>query len=196
MALSRVPGQLIGAIIGELAEHSVTAQLAGLLERLAGLGADPAIRQLVPRTEADHWRVFGEHVRHILFPLMSGDGRRRAVAELAAVASVTATGDALVHNDLGGGNLLWTTTRGEPRLVGVLDWDGASLGNQANDLASIAVTVGWPLAERIHARRRATADRTMPEARIIADTFALQQALPAALNGGQASLDDGLRDYR
>jgi hypothetical protein len=33
------------------------------------------------------------------------------------------------------------------------------------------------------------------EAEIIASTFALQQALPAALNGDRASLEDGLRGY-
>ena len=36
----------------------------------------------------------------------------------------------------------------------------------------------------------------LADAKIIAATFALQQALPAGLNGNQASLDDGLRDYR
>jgi Ser/Thr protein kinase RdoA (MazF antagonist) len=195
VALSRIAGQPIGVISGDRAELAVIAQLARLLDRLAELGADPAIRQLVPRTEPDHWLIFGEQVRQVLFPLMSGDGRRRADAELAAVAGVTATGDALVHSDLGGANLLWTTDGGQPRLAGVLDWDGASLGNQANDAASIAVTVGWPLAERMHARRRAAASQTIAEARIIADTFALQQALPAALNGDQVSLDDGLREY-
>ena len=36
----------------------------------------------------------------------------------------------------------------------------------------------------------------LADARIIAATFALQQALPAALSGDQDSLDDGLRTYR
>jgi aminoglycoside phosphotransferase (APT) family kinase protein len=127
---------------------------------------------------------------------MSGPGRRRASAELAAVTAVTPVGGALVHNDLGGANLLWTTPGGVPTLVGVLDWDESRIGDQASDLASIAVTVGWPLAGRIDARRRATARPMLADAKIIAATFALQQALPAALNGDQASLDDGLRDYR
>ena len=34
------------------------------------------------------------------------------------------------------------------------------------------------------------------EPRLIAATFALQQALPAALSGDAESLDDGLSDYR
>jgi aminoglycoside phosphotransferase (APT) family kinase protein len=195
VALSRVPGQQISVISDARAQRAVIGQLAGLLDRLAELGADPAIRRLVPRTGPDHWPAFGEQVRQVLFPLMSADGRRRADAELAAVARVTGTGDALVHNDLGGANLLWTDARGQPQLAGVLDWDGASLGNQASDLASIAVTVGWPLVRRVQARRDAVAGQLQAEAEIIASTFALQQALPAALNDDRASLEDGLREY-
>jgi aminoglycoside phosphotransferase (APT) family kinase protein len=189
-----VPGQPIDVISGARAERAVIAQLAGLLDSLAELGADPAIGRLVSRTGPDHWRDFGGQVRQVLFPLMSAAGRRRADAELAAVARVTAAGDSLVHNDLGGSNLLWTNADGQPQLAGVLDWDGASLGNQANDLASIAVTVGWSLASRVQARRGA-ASQMMAEAEVIARTFALQQALPAALSGDQASLEDGLREY-
>jgi aminoglycoside phosphotransferase (APT) family kinase protein len=195
VALSRVPGQQMSAISDARAQRAVIGQLAWLLDRLAELGADPAIRRLVPRTGPDYWLDFGGQVRQVLFPLMSADGRRRADAELAAVARVTATGDALVHCDLGGGNLLWTNAGGHPQLAGVLDWDGASLGNQANDLASIAVTVGWPLVRRVQERRDAAAGQMLAEAEIIASTFALQQALPAALNGDRASLQDGLREY-
>ena len=105
-------------------------------------------------------------------------------------------GGALVHTDLGGANLLWTTAAGLPKLNGVLDWDGACIGDQAADLASIAATIGWPLAVRIDTRRCGGARPVLVDAKIIAATFALQQALPAALNGDQASLDDGLRQYR
>ena len=195
VALSRIPGDQIGDVSGARAQQAVIAQLAGLLDRLAGLGSEPEILRQLPRTGADHWRSFGEQVRQVLFPLMSGDGRRRADAELAAVSAVPASGDALVHNDLGGGNLLWTMTDGQPQLAGVLDWDGASVGNQASDLASIAATVGWPLAERVHAGRRSAASTMIPAAKIIASTFALQQALPAARSGDKDSLDDGLREY-
>jgi len=174
----------------------VVHQLSALLDRLAVLGCDPAIQPLVPRAGDDYWLAFAGQVRHVLFPMMSATGRRRADAELAAVATVPGTGDALVHTDLGGANLLWATAGGAAHLTGVLDWDGACTGNQANDLASVAVTIGWPLAQRIEDRRRVSARPLLAEARVIAATFALQQALPAARNGDKASLDDGLRDYR
>jgi len=205
--LTRLRGQPFGEPgYGAAAEDAVIADLATLLDRLADLGSDPAIASLVPRTEPGYWPDFARQVREVLYPLMSPDGRRRADAELAAVTALPAAGDALVHCDLGGANLLWTTTAGDarldpvPRLSGVLDWDEARIGDQASDLASIAVTVGWPLARRIDARRRHGAHHhgarsVLADAMIIAATFALQQALPAALTGDQANLDDGLREY-
>ena len=196
VALTRLPGDPLRVPDSPRAKDAVVGQLAELLDRLALLGRDPAIRQLVPRVGEDHWLAFAGRVRHVLFPMMSGRGRLRAEAELAAVAAVTSSGDALVHTDLGGANLLWTTAGGVPRLSGVLDWDESCTGNQANDLASLAATIGWPLAERIDGLRRVSARPAVADARIIAATFALQQALPAALNGDKASLDDGLRQYR
>ena len=193
--LTRLPGQPLGQIRGERAARAVVSQLASLLDRLAGLGADPAIAALVPAAGADHWTSFASQVRHVLYPLMSGQGRIRADAELAAAATLASAGGALVHTDLGGANLLWTSAGGLPALAGVLDWDGACTGDQASDLASIAVTIGWPLAARIDTCRAGTRP-TLADARIIAATFALQQALPAAHSGDRASLDDGLRHYR
>jgi Ser/Thr protein kinase RdoA (MazF antagonist) len=196
VALARLPGQQLGALASRTAEDAVVRQLAELLDLLAVLGSDPVIRRLLPRAGDDYWLAFAGQVRRVLFPMMSGKGRLRAEAELAAVAAVPGTGDALVHADLGGANLLWATAGGVPHLTGVLDWDEACTGNQANDLASVAVAIGWPLAERIEDRRRVSAHSLLAEARAIATTFALQQALPAALNDDKASLDDGLREYR
>jgi Ser/Thr protein kinase RdoA (MazF antagonist) len=196
VALARLPGEQLGALAGRTEEDAVAGQLAELLDRLALLGCDPAIQPLLARAADDYWLAFAGRVRRVLFPLMSGKGRLRAEAELAAVAAVPGTGDALVHTDLGGANLLWATAGGVAHLTGVLDWDGACTGNQANDLASVAVTIGWPLAERIEDRRRVRDRPLLAEAGVIAATFALQQALPAALHDDKASLDDGLREYR
>jgi Ser/Thr protein kinase RdoA (MazF antagonist) len=196
VALTRLPGEPLGALASRAAQDAVVGQLAELLDRLAVLGCDPALQLLVPRARNDYWPAFAGRVRHALFPLMSAAGQRRAEAELAAVATVPGTGDALVHTDLGGANLLWTTAGGVPRLTCVLDWDQCCTGNQASDLASIAVTVGWPMAERIEDHRRVNTGRLLAPARVIAATFALQQALPAALNKDQANLDDGLSEYK
>ena len=127
---------------------------------------------------------------------MTAAGRQRAEAELAAICAVDPAGSAVVHTDLGGGNLLLTGDGDVRTVTGVLDWDGAQLGNQASDLASIASTFGWRLADRVDAERRRAAEPMSGTARVIAGTFALQQALPAALSGDSESLADGLRSYR
>jgi aminoglycoside phosphotransferase (APT) family kinase protein len=198
VALTRVPGRPLKA--GELAdpraESAAVGDLARLLDGLGGLGADEAVRAVVPPADGGLWDQFAADVREVLFPLMSDHGRVRAEAELDRVRKVDATGDALVHSDLGGDNLLWDTSGPRPTLAAVLDWDGVHLGNQAEDLASVAATFGWPLAVRLDAKRHAGATPTLEDARAIMATFALQQALPAALSGDAEALDDGLLRYR
>lgn len=198
VALRRVPGLRIAAdaVTGPEAASAAIDHLALLLDRLGELGADGDIQAAVGPADGQRWERFAADVAGVLFPLMSGDGRKRAAAELARVQNVDATGSALVHSDLGGENLLWETSGPQPVLTAVLDWDGAHLGSQAEDLASIAATFGWPLATRLDMRRHAGANPTIHDAKAIAATFALQQALPAALSGDTAALDDGLLHYR
>ena len=197
VALSRLRGQPLEReqAISPRSEPIVIAELGRLLDALSELGTDPAVARVVPGADPDRWVRFASDVDRVLFPLMPERGRRRAEAELAKVAAVDPVGTALVHGDLGGTNLLWTVPESGPHLAGVLDWDEAQLGNPADDLASLAVTFGWPLAERLDASRHAGRSPTIGDARTIAATFALQQALPAALSGDSAMLADGLAGY-
>lgn len=197
-ALQRVPGQPTEPELftGARAQSGVVTDLALLLDRLLELGTDAAIQESVPRADQRWWERFASGVSGVLFPLMSRAGRARAEAELNRVQEVDPAGEALVHGDLGGTNLLWTVPGAEPRLAGVLDWDEAHIGNQADDLASIAATFGWPLAVELDAKRHGGETPTVADARAVAATFALQQALPAALSGDKPALDDGLAGYR
>ena len=198
VALRRLPGQPIDGeqITRSRAASAVIGDLAGLLDRLSELGTEKSVRAAVPPADRRRWHQFADDVSAVLFPLMSEQGRRRAEAELNHVLAVDPTGSALVHGDLGGANLLWSTDEAAgPRLTGVLDWDGAEIGNQADDLASVAATFGWPLARRLDAHRHAGDTPAIAAAEAIAATFALQQALPAALSGDAPSLADGLAGY-
>jgi aminoglycoside phosphotransferase (APT) family kinase protein len=197
VALSRLRGEPLERerATSPRAEPVVVAELARLLDALSEAGTDPAVARVVPVGDPDRWARFASDVERVLSPLMSDRGRRRARAELAKVAAVDPRGTALVHGDLGGANLLWTMPESGPRLAGVLDWDGAQLGSQADDLASLAATFGWPLAERLDAARHTGGCPTIGDARTIAATFALQQALPAALSGDSVMLADGLAGY-
>jgi aminoglycoside phosphotransferase (APT) family kinase protein len=149
----------------------------------------------VPPADPRYWERFADEVGRVLFPLMSDAGRQLAATELAAVKTVDPAGDALVHGDLGGTNLLWTATASGFRLTGILDWDEAHIGGQADDLASLATMLGWPLAEQLDRQRHGGRCPTIADARIIETTFALQQALPAALSGDAEALADGLTRY-
>jgi aminoglycoside phosphotransferase (APT) family kinase protein len=195
LAVRRLSGAPLADFLPVAAQDACLIQLCELLDRLRDLGTDQAVRELVPGPEPDHWRQFADQVAAVLFPLMSAEGRHQAGADLTRVLTAESGGEALVHGDLGGGNLLWHGSGAECRLAGILDWDEAHIGNQAEDLASIAVTVGWTLAARIDAARNARHPQ-IADARAIAATFALQQALPAALSGDAESLDDGLASYR
>ena len=198
VALRRLPGQPIDGehIARSRSESAVVGDLAALLDRLSELGTDQSVRAAVQPADRRRWHQFADDVSAVLFPLMSDQGRRRAEAELNRVLAVDPTGSALVHGDLGGTNLLWSTDQAAGlRLTGVLDWDGAEIGNQADDLASVAATFGWPLARHLDAHRHAGDTPTMAAAEVIAATFALQQALPAALSGDAPSLADGLVGY-
>ncbi|GAB4584192.1 phosphotransferase [Nocardia sp. IFM 10818] len=86
---------------------------------------------------------------------------------------------------------------GLPRLVGVIDWDGAAIGDPAEDVASLAASYGWGVAAEVV--DRASIEGTaglLDRARTIAATFALQQALAGADDNDEEELADGLVDYR
>jgi aminoglycoside phosphotransferase (APT) family kinase protein len=197
VALHRVPGQPVGRtrIADPPAASAMLSGLARLLDRLSDLGSDAEVRGAVPRSDRRLWERFAEDVATVLFPLMTGQGRALAQEELNRVLAIDLAGEALVHGDLGTTNLLWADADTKPSLASVLDWDGAHLGSQAEDLASIAATFGWPFARRLDAMRHAGNTRLISDAQAIAGTFALQQALPAALSGDGPSLADGLIPY-
>jgi Ser/Thr protein kinase RdoA (MazF antagonist) len=193
VALRRLPGRELGR--DEAGSLEVLAELAWVLDALGELGRRPGIGGAVPPADPRRWERFADDVGRVLSPLMSDSGRRRAAAELAAVKTVDPAGDALVHGDLGGTNLLWAGPAPRFRLTGILDWDEAHLGSQAGDLASLAAMLGWPAAERLDRQRHGGRCPTIADARIIETTFALQQALPAALSGDAEALADGLTRY-
>jgi aminoglycoside phosphotransferase (APT) family kinase protein len=193
VVLRRLPGRQLAS--DEAGSPGVLPELIRVLDAFGELGRQPEIGAAVPPADPYYWERFADDVGRVLFPLMPESGRRLAAAELAAVKTVDPTGDALVHGDLGGTNLLWTGTTSRFRLTGILDWDEAHLGSQADDLASLATMLGWPLAGRLDRQRHGGRSPTIADARVIEATFALQQALPAALSGDAQALADGLTRY-
>ncbi|NYI99130.1 aminoglycoside phosphotransferase (APT) family kinase protein [Streptomonospora nanhaiensis] len=196
LVLTRVPGApLDPARLRERAvADAVADQYAALLRRLADAGA-AAARGGLPGTPRDRWHRFAADVRDGLLPLMSAAGRARAERELAAARGLPHRESALVHGDLGPENVLWEWSGGLPRLSGVVDWDGAAVGDPAGDLAAVAAGHGDALLAAVLARVGAPPD-TAERVAALRGTFALQQALGALRDGDAAELADGLRGYR
>ncbi|MGW4665378.1 phosphotransferase family protein [Streptosporangium sandarakinum] len=149
----------IGELLRALRELPVTAELRAVL------GA--------PRTYTggDHWSgILAEEVLLRLPARWREEGRRRLDDALA----LEEVPDALVHGDLGGGNVHWGE---DGKLVGVLDWDRAHLFDPAVDAAFIGWIHGWDNV------RAAVDGDTYRRARVWDRAFGVTH-LVAALDGG------------
>ncbi|MEV0675490.1 aminoglycoside phosphotransferase family protein [Actinosynnema sp. NPDC050436] len=187
LVLSRIPGAPLTRADVEAETDVVARELARVLHAMSKVDKVDGVPEADPR----RWSEFAEGVRSALFPLMSDAGRERAERELAAVLALDHVATGLVHGDLGGENVLWVDG---PRLSGIVDWDEATIGDPAEDLAALTASYGAPLVTRIATHLGEPA----PQHRIAAyrGTFALQQALAGALDGDDDERDDGLTEYR
>ncbi len=180
--------------VGPMA-YLFAAELARVLDALADVRVDSELARLL--TSAPMRTSFADlaaAVEDRLYGLMSGAGRARAAAELAAVLDVAPPEHpVLVHGDFGGPNLRWDADA--TRLTGVLDWSQVHLGDPAYDVASVAATYGWDLAATVDAATRRDDDGLLERARTYAATFALQEALAGATHGDEVATRRGLRGY-
>ncbi|MEU4804140.1 aminoglycoside phosphotransferase family protein [Actinosynnema sp. NPDC023587] len=187
LVLSRVPGAPLDQAGARAAIDVVAGEFARVLRAMSEVdGLDG-----VPTAAPGRWVEFADGVRAELFPLMDGRGRERAARELAAVLALDHVTTGLVHGDLGGENVLWVDG---PELAGIVDWDGAAIGDPAEDVAAIGASYGPELVARVTALLgwRSSAHRIAA----YQGTFALQQALSGALDGDDEELADGLAGYR
>ncbi|MEU3823125.1 viomycin phosphotransferase [Streptomyces sp. NPDC030392] len=198
LVLSRIPGEPLEteALNDAQVVDTVATQYATLLSALAHAGTDETVRAVLPHASADRWRRFAQGVRAELFPLMSVSGHLRAERELTALDSLPHLTQAVVHGDLGAENVHWEWEHGLPRLSGVLDWDGVTLSDPAEDLAAISASYGPELLDRVLTLGNWANHGVLTRIAAIRGTFALQQALYAVRDGDEEELVDGLADYR
>ncbi|GAA4101708.1 hypothetical protein GCM10022248_87770 [Nonomuraea soli] len=197
LVLSRVPGAPLEkeALEDPRVAEAVAAQYVTLLSDLARIGAEESVRASLSAPR-DHWRRFAVDVRAELFGLMSDGGRVRAERELGALDGLPHVASAVVHGDLGAENVLWEWQDGLPRLGGVIDWDEATIGDPAEDLAAISAGYGDGFLGRVLAMGGWEDDTLLARIATIRATFALQQALSAHQDGDAEELADGLSGYR
>jgi aminoglycoside phosphotransferase (APT) family kinase protein len=126
-------GETLGARIAAAERPALAWQCGQALARIHALATDnlPPLRRTQPAAEVGHLRAW--HARH---------GTVRPVFQLAlrwladsAPPDVPAT---LVHGDFRNGNLM-VDLAGDGRLVGVLDWELAHLGDPMADLGWLGV---------------------------------------------------------
>ena len=99
-----------------------------------------------------------------VLPRLLPRNRARALSAIDDLVALERAAPRLVHGDLMGSNMLWQ----DGRLVGVIDWDHACLGDPAYDVASLGLWFGWSSI------RGATDEETYCRARLHARIFPLQ----------------------
>ena len=140
-------------------------ELAALLGALQGVALDKLRESLAhPRAfmGGAAWRdLMGARV----LPLLTPGVRARAEEAVEALSSLEAPAvPSLTHGDLAGANVLWV----DGRVAGVVDWDLASAGDPAEDVAALATWHGWDAVSDI------IGPDTERRARVIAATYPLQ----------------------
>ena len=132
--MSRAPG------------HADPGELRRLLVAIHTIDPSPLRDDLAtPRAfyGGERWR---EVLADDVVPLLPAALRGPAAEVVDRLAAADADADAHIqsvgHGDLAGANVLWEGDR----VVGVLDWDLASIEDPAEDVASLAGWHGWELA--------------------------------------------------
>lgn len=140
-------------------------QLGILLESLSAVPLESVDAHLAPPRAfmgGDVWRrlMYEEAI-----PLLDAGVRPRAERIADALSALEAQArPVLTHGDLAGANVLWS----DGRVAGVVDWDLASAGDPAEDVAALATWHGW------EALRGVVDSDVERRARVIAATYPLQ----------------------
>ena len=116
-------------IRGEPLEDEDPDGLRAFLEALHGLDATG-----LPAPRPDWQELYREHAeewRRIVLPLLDVDERPRGEALLRETETLSGYAPALAHRDLGSSHLICR----DGRLVGVIDWADAAIGDPAIDYA-------------------------------------------------------------
>lgn len=92
-------------------------------------------------TPHQHWggTDWPNYLREELFPLLLRNNRKVAEAIVESVLDLEPAKHCFIHGDLAGHNILWNGDK----LVGVIDWDHATIADPGFDFASLGNYYGW-----------------------------------------------------
>ncbi|MGX2993870.1 aminoglycoside phosphotransferase family protein [Streptomyces sp. JNUCC 64] len=133
------------APVSAAGESDLAALLSGLRETSARDALALGVPRVPPRS-LDKLRADARHAAWLLVPDREFDVAGLARLTPHAVAQLAPhPGETLTHADLKGEHLRVT---GDGRVCGVLDWTDAGVGDPAEDIGGLAVSVGAPAAVR------------------------------------------------
>ncbi|MGV3016786.1 phosphotransferase [Rothia sp. 88186D007BW] len=118
----------------------------------------------------DNWEVL---LREQVVPQLLSGAQKIAHTAIDRVLALEPAPPVLVHGDLAGHNILW---KGD-KLVGVIDWDHASVGDAAIDHAALGNFYGWDSLAKV------LNDAQLERARIVARLLPLQSLAYIMHNG-------------
>lgn len=149
--------------VGPMA-YRFAAELARVLDCLAAVTITPGLERVLTRAPL---RRTWDELAELCGP--------ESYDAFAAVRALDTPKPTLTHGDFCGANLRWDPD--ETRLTGVLDWAQVHLGDPAYDIASIADSYGWDLAETVSAAMASHDAGITVRARTYAATFPFQRSL-------------------
>jgi aminoglycoside 2''-phosphotransferase len=134
----RLPGEPLSAELAEQRRDEIAADLASFLVALHGIPVEEARAAGIPVRDrvATTFAALCRDVLPVLHERVSSheyDVVRRWAADFEADDEVDRFEPAVRHGDLWYGNVLVDGARG--RVVGVVDWENAAIGDPASDLA-------------------------------------------------------------
>ena len=196
VAYDLVPGEPVHVEVWEaVAEgedrRSVVRQLATFLRALHGVDLACVADLAVPCDNSAAWAAMVASIRERLFQYMRSAARIAVAKLFETLLANLDYAPRLTHGDFGTSNLLFAPAAG--RITGVLDFDGARLGDPATDVAALMsygdqfmslLVDEWPDSATLVER-----------ARLYQGTFALQEALFGLDHGDADAFNAGIAEY-
>ena len=175
---------------------ALAVELARFLRGLHGIPL-PEVEAALPGEVTDfrplaHWEDLYGRIQRRLFPLMRPAAREEVAASFASFLGDSRNREnppALIHGDFGTGNWLHELSGdGQPRLTGVIDFDGARLDDPAVDVAAATSIPSVPAFVDAFRRAYGVSEQVDARARFYRSTFLLQEALFGVEHGDAEAL--------
>jgi aminoglycoside 2''-phosphotransferase len=184
----------LAAIDNEDVLQHLAEQAAGFLKALHSIDVKGRKGTVPVEDPLEFYEHFYKEVRTTLLPKMRHSARLETEVFFEQLLSFLRNNPyqpCLIHNDFGGSNILYDEDR--QQLSGVLDLNSLCLGDPAVDVASLS-TYGDDFVNRglyVYPEMK----HMMERARLIRETFALEEALSGWRDGDAKAYERGMEKY-